>query len=202
MSVAPWFKASFTNLLEYEICYVFWVMSMTSASLTSRCWHKFRSPVSAICLAFATIITTVPLAPLAMASDRDDVDLALKVIIDRAKVVRIAKPADTIIVGNPSIVDATIQDSRTIVLTGRNFGVTNMIILDADGDAIVDETIVVQGHETNTVRVYRQAIRETLACSPVCENTLTVGDEAAKFAAMDEQIKARNGLAEDAADNK
>ena len=119
-------------------------------------------------------------ATAAHANDGDGND-ALKIIIDRAKVVRIAKPADTIIVGNPSIVDATIQDSRTIVLTGRNFGVTNMIILDSDGDAIVDETIVVQGHETNTVRIYRQAIRETLACSPVCENTLTVGDEAADF---------------------
>ena len=135
------------------------------------------------------------------AAESEESAEALKIIIDRAKVVRIAHPADTIIVGNPSIVDATIQDSRTIVLTGRNFGVTNMIILDSEGDAIVDETIVVQGHETNTVRIYRQAIRETLACSPVCENTLTVGDEAAKFEAMDEQIKARNGLADEAANN-
>jgi len=143
----------------------------------------------------ATFMATQP----AVAAGSQDADEALKVIIDRAKVVRIAKAADTIIVGNPSIVDATIQDSRTIVLTGRNFGVTNLIILDADGEAIVDETIVVQGHETNTVRVYRQAVRETLACSPVCENTLTVGDEIGKFGATDEQIKARNGLAEDAA---
>lgn len=153
-------------------------------------------------LALPFLVCSIFAAATASASDRDDGNDALKIIIDRAKVVRIAKPADTIIVGNPSIVDATIQDSRTIVLTGRNFGVTNMIILDADGDAIVDETIVVQGHETNTVRIYRQAIRETLACSPVCENTLTVGDEATKFEAMDEQIKARNGLAEDAAENK
>lgn len=127
---------------------------------------------------------------------------SLRVTIDRAKVVRIAKAADTIIVGNPSIVDATIQDSRTIVLTGRNFGVTNLIVLDSDGDPIVDETIVVQGHETNTVRIYRQAVRETLACSPVCENTLTVGDEAAKFNAIGAQITIRNTLADDAAKNE
>ena len=198
----PWLKASFTNLSEDEVCNVFLVMSMTFSDLTSRCWHTFRFSFLAIGLAGATAFAAVFTAPMALATDRDDANDALKVIIDRAKVVRIAQPADTIIVGNPAIVDATIQDSRTIVLTGRNFGVTNMIILDSDGDALVDETIVVQGHETNTVRIYRQAIRETLACSPVCENTLTVGDEAAKFAAMDEQIKARNGLAEDAAENK
>ena len=135
-------------------------------------------------------------------SEQQDADTALKVTIDRAKVVRIAAPADTIIVGNPAIVDATIQDARTIVLTGRNFGVTNLIILDADGEAIVDETIVVQGHETNTVRIYRQSVRETLACSPVCENTLTVGDEAGRFTALNDQISSRNSLAEKAAGKK
>ena len=174
------------------------VLSMKFPVFASHCWQTIKAPALALSFLVISMFTAVN----ASASDRDDGNDALKIIIDRAKVVRIAKPADTIIVGNPSIVDATIQDSRTIVLTGRNFGVTNMIILDSDGDAIVDETIVVQGHETNTVRIYRQAIRETLACSPVCENTLTVGDEATKFEAMDEQIKARNGLAEDAAENK
>jgi len=152
-------------------------------------------------IALTVLLSLTAPFSLATATDSQEPAPVLKVIIDRAKVVRIAKAADTIIVGNPSIVDATIQDSRTIILTGRNFGVTNLIILDTDGDAIVDETIVVQGHETNTVRVYRQAVRETLACSPVCENTLTVGDESGKFGTTDEQIKARNGLAEDAAKN-
>ena len=148
------------------------------------------------------MLSAMAFQPSHAASNDSDVPAALSITIDRAKVVRIAKPADTIIVGNPSIVDATIQDSRTIVLTGRNFGVTNMIILDSDGDPIVDETIVVKGHETNTVRIYRQSIRETLACSPVCENTLTIGDESTMFANIEAQIKSRNGLAEDAAENK
>ena len=150
-------------------------------------------------LLFGATITPVIAASEA---EQQDADNALKVTIDRAKVVRIAAPADTIIVGNPSIVDATIQDARTIVLTGRNFGVTNMIILDSDGEAIVDETIVVRGHETNTVRIYRQSVRETLACSPVCEATLSVGDDAERFAAMQDQIVKRNGIAEAAAEKK
>ncbi len=145
---------------------------------------------------------TVSPAISASESEKKDAANALKVTIDRAKVVRIAAPADTIIVGNPSIVDATIQDARTIVLTGRNFGVTNLIILDSDGEAIVDETIVVKGHETNTVRVYRQSVRETLTCSPVCEATLSVGDDVDRFAAMQDQIIKRNGIAESAADNE
>ncbi len=124
---------------------------------------------------------------------------ALKIVVDRAKVVRIAKEADTVIIGNPAIVDATIQDARTLVLTGRSFGVTNLIVLDNNGDPIVDETVVVSGHETNTVRIYRQAIRETLACSPVCEPTLTIGDDRAAFEGTSRQIRARNSLSESSA---
>lgn len=118
------------------------------------------------------------------------------VTIDRAKVLRISRPADTIIIGNPAIADATIQDQRTLVLTGRSFGVTNIVILDTDGEPIVDETIVVQGHETNTVRIYRRAVRETLACSPVCEPTLTIGDNSEAFQTASSQIKLRNELSD------
>ena len=178
-------------------------MSMTF-SISSM---KFRLSCLARTLAVATALgvaaPTLGVTSTAFASDSEaEAPKQLLVTIDRAKVVRIGTPADTIIVGNPSIVDATIQDARTIVLTGRNFGVTNMIILDSNGEAIVDETIVVQGHETNTVRIYRQAVRETLACSPVCESTLTIGDDTGKFATAETQIKARNSLAEEAAEKK
>lgn len=118
------------------------------------------------------------------------------VTVDRAKVYRISRPASTVIIGNPSIADATVEDDRTLVLTGRSFGVTNLIVLDAQGEPIVDETIVVRGHETNTVRIYRRSQRETLACAPVCEPTLTIGDNAESFGFASDQITARNTLSD------
>jgi Flp pilus assembly secretin CpaC len=121
--------------------------------------------------------------------------VSLKVTIDRAKVIRIAKTADTIIIGNPAIVDATIQDGKTIVLTGRAFGVTNLIILDQDGEPIVDELIVVEGPKHKTVRIYRQAQRETMACDPVCEPTLTLGDNETSFQSISSQMSTRNSAA-------
>ena len=119
------------------------------------------------------------------------------VTVDQAKVFRISRPAATIIIGNPSIVDATIEDEQTLVLTGRSFGVTNLIILDENGDAVIDQAVVVRGSETNTVRIYRGGNnRETLACAPVCESTVTIGDNAGTFASASEQITQRNALSE------
>ena len=151
-----------------------------------------RAALAALCL-------SVFAADASLAQDTRD---ALRVTIDRAKVVRIARSADTVIIGNPAIANATIQDAQTIVLTGRTYGVTNLIVLDIDGDPIVDETIVVAGHEGNTVRIYRQAVRETYACSPVCQPTLTIGDEHGGFLQRQEQIEARNEFSTKANDER
>ena len=132
------------------------------------------------------------------ASQIEDSNQPVIVTVDRAKVFRISRPASTVIIGNPAIADATVEDDRTLVLTGRSFGVTNLIILDKDGEPIVDETIVVRGHEANTVRIYRRASRETMACAPVCEPTLTIGDDQISFQFAQEQIQARNALSESA----
>ena len=82
---------------------------------------------------------------------------AIRVFVDQARVVKLARPADTIIVGNPQIADAAVQDASTVVLTGKGFGVTNLVILDRDGAAIVDEQIVVSRASANAVNVYRRA---------------------------------------------
>ena len=163
---------------------------------------KILPMIRTCALALSAGIVISVAAPASPSLAQDNIDDALKVTIDRAKVVRIARSADTVIIGNPAIADATIQDAQTIVLTGRSFGVTNLIVLDANGDPVVDETIIVTGHEGNTVRIYRQAVRETLACSPVCEPTLTIGDDAITFSSAQQQINQRNTLSDQAAQRR
>ncbi len=99
----------------------------------------------------------------------------IRVFVDQARVVKLARPADTIIVGNPLIADAAVQDASTVVLTGKGFGVTNLVILDRDGAAIVDEQVVVSRASANAVNVYRRAALEALSCSPYCEAQLRNG---------------------------
>ncbi|MEO0329756.1 MAG: pilus assembly protein N-terminal domain-containing protein [Pseudomonadota bacterium] len=151
--------------------------------------NLFAAAILAIlaCIGFATNTT------LASGSGANN---SVIVTVDQAKVFRVSRPAATIIVGNPAIVDATIEDEQTLVLTGRSFGVTNLIVLDSKGDAVVDQKVVVRGQETNTVRIYRRNSRETLACAPVCEPTLTIGDDNSAFNFASGQIQARNQLSE------
>lgn len=95
----------------------------------------------------------------------------IEVVMNQAKIVRLARPADTIVVGNPAIADASIQDATTIVLTGKGFGVTNLVALDHDGTPIVDEQVTVGRDAASSVRIYRRADVQTLSCTPYCESS-------------------------------
>ncbi|UPA26350.1 pilus assembly protein N-terminal domain-containing protein [Shinella oryzae] len=93
----------------------------------------------------------------------------MRVYMDHARVLRLDRPVSKVIIGNAEVADATVADAKTIVITGRSFGTTNLVLLDADGNAIVDERILVSIDEGNTVRVFRQTERSVLSCTPNCE---------------------------------
>ncbi len=111
----------------------------------------------------------------------------IEVVLNEAKIVKLARAADTIVIGNPNIADASVKDSKTIVITGKYFGVTNFVVLDAKGDPIVDQQISVSRSVADTINVYRQAEVQTLSCTPFCESvykseleTQVANDAAAK----------------------
>jgi Flp pilus assembly secretin CpaC len=100
-------------------------------------------------------------------------DQLLRVFMNHARVLKLDRPVAKVIVGNAEVADATVADPTTIVLTGRAFGTTNLVLLDSDGNAIADERILVSIDEGNTVRVYRQTSRSVLSCTPNCEQHAT-----------------------------
>lgn len=95
----------------------------------------------------------------------------ITVEMNQAKIVKLARAADTIVVGNPAIADASVQNATTIVLTGKGFGVTNLVVMDDQGMPIVDEQVVVSRSTASSVRVYRRSEVQTLSCTPFCEGS-------------------------------
>ncbi|MHA7774865.1 pilus assembly protein N-terminal domain-containing protein [Roseibium sp. M-1] len=126
-------------------------------------------------------------------------DGPVMVTVDRAKIFRIAEGASAVIVGNPFIADVAMFDQNTVVITGKSYGTTNLVILDANNKPIVDEVITVRASEDDVVSVYRKAERTTLSCSPSCEPTLRLGDSDPAFKATAEQATSRNSLSLEAA---
>nr|WP_244561890.1 pilus assembly protein N-terminal domain-containing protein [Mesorhizobium australicum] len=108
----------------------------------------------------------------------------IEVVMNQAKIVKLARPADTIVVGNPAIADAAVQDASTIVLTGKGFGVTNLVVMDAQGAPIVDEQIYVTRQDDRSVRIYRRSEVQTLSCTPLCESSYKTDAERQSEAEM------------------
>jgi Flp pilus assembly secretin CpaC len=127
--------------------------------------------------AFASILLAGLLlapAPAAMAADGP-----ITVKVNMARILRINAPAATVIVGNPGVADVTIQDPQTLILTGKSYGQTNLIVLDSIGNPIADTTLEVVEATANVMTVFMGASRTTLACAPACQPTIALGDDPA-----------------------
>jgi Flp pilus assembly secretin CpaC len=121
---------------------------------------------------------------------------SIEVPVDQAKVLRISRPASTVVIGNPAIADATITGQQILIITGRSFGTTNLIVLDDRGQAIADEVLTVTPSDEALVTVYKRAERETYSCTPSCERVLNIGDSPSIFDSVQSQISDHSTLAQ------
>ncbi len=110
------------------------------------------------------------------------------VTADQAGLIRLPGDASGVIVGNPGIADAMLYDSRTLFVTGKVFGRTNLIVLDEAGRVLYTSDLVVTQPDSQTVQVFRSKSRpETFVCAPTCQAIPQIGDDAGWFAEMSQQ---------------
>lgn len=98
--------------------------------------------------------------------------------LNKTEIVRLPGPASSIIVGNPKIADVTVQASDLIFVVGRGYGETNLIILDARGNTMMNADLqVVNTLPRSGVRLYNGSNRMTYSCMPYCGPSPVLGDE-------------------------
>ena len=146
---------------------------------------------SLACLA-ATLVSTFLM--LSAAADAETITVRL----DQAKISRLPERVSTIVVGNPLIADVSLQQGGLMVITGKGYGVTNLIALDRGGNLLSEQSIQVQGPTENVVVVYRGVERESYSCTPRCERRITLGDSADYFDSTINQAGSRNTRAQGA----
>lgn len=142
-----------------------------------------------------SLLALLALLALGRAADAGEGKDPITVMIDRAKVMRISAPAATVVVGNPAIADASIQDRQTIVLTGKIVGITNLVILDSKGQLVADELVAVEKPDRGYVTVQRGSSRFTYACTPSCNTALEPGDNNDYFNQSSAQMTTRGAQA-------
>ena len=106
----------------------------------------------------------------------------LTVNVDQAQVLKLPERIATIVVGNPLIADASLQSGGILVITGKSYGSTNLLVLDRSGRVLMDKTVQVLGVAGDSlVVVYKGMERESYSCAPNCERRITLGDSPTYF---------------------
>lgn len=116
------------------------------------------------------------LAPVCVSAGTRDL---VTVSVDRARIARIPEKTQTLVIGQPGIADVTmLKNSGMGVITGKSFGETNLIALDAEGN-MLGEWIIRVGTEQPDLLVQSGLNRESYICAPNCLPTVELSDSKA-----------------------
>jgi len=120
---------------------------------------------------------------------------SINIVLDQAQIVRLPEKVATLVIGNPSVADGTLQAGGLLVVTGKSYGTTNIIALDSRGEVLAEHAISVGAPRDSTLTVWRGVARETWSCAPRCEQSVMLGDAPAFFDGTIKQVETRNGHA-------
>jgi Flp pilus assembly secretin CpaC len=96
----------------------------------------------------------------------------LNVDIDQSTRVQLRAPAGSVIVGNPQIADVTVVDANTLFITGKGYGVTEVVAVDVLGRTVFQSQVVVTAGDSGRVRVWRGAQATEMACASTCSPSI------------------------------
>jgi len=132
---------------------------------------RFRSSLSCV----AGVSALVLVSGAAFAAD-------IRLGMDQVRVVTLRTPFKAVSVGNPLIADATIIDENHVFVVGKEFGTTNLVAVDDEGNQVAEELITVTTQQGRMVTLQRGTNWSTLTCNAErCDVRPTPGDEPVRF---------------------
>lgn len=109
-------------------------------------------------------------APAALARE------PFKVAIDQTVPLVLSQPAGSVALGNATVAEVTVNDSNTLLITGKSFGTTNLLVLDRHGETILSTPIVVASDNIGQLTIYRGVGANTYSCVEKCRPAPLAGD--------------------------
>jgi hypothetical protein len=109
----------------------------------------------------------------------------LEVEVDKSRMLTLPAQPGAIVIGNPSIADVSTNGDKLFV-HGRTFGETNLMILDIEGNTILEYNLVTRHVSETAVAIYKGSnfggvSRESYSCYPLCESEMQAGDNPLYF---------------------
>ena len=133
-------------------------------------------------------------APSAACGGLLEGERCLVILGDHTRRVKLDREAATILVGNPAIADVTVLSKRTMFVSARSVGSTNIVALDEDENEIASWEVFVREPEAKRVTLRQGPTRENYQCAPYCERSLSQNDSPGAHSSHMGVISAEMGL--------
>jgi Flp pilus assembly secretin CpaC len=127
-----------------------------------------------------TLASIALLVAAAMTTPAHAID-TISIAVDQATITKMPDSVSTLVIGNPIIADVTIRPGGLLIVTGKAYGVTNLIALDGSGAVLSERYIEVTGPRDEVMVVYRGLARESYSCTPECQPRMVLGDDMRYF---------------------
>ncbi|MBL3677364.1 MAG: pilus assembly protein N-terminal domain-containing protein, partial [Alphaproteobacteria bacterium] len=116
-----------------------------------------------------TIITALPVSVSSEPAPdpRAVTDPPLNLTMDRSEVLRIPRPASSVLVGNPAHIGVLVDDARTLIVVPRAPGATFLTVLDAAKNIVVQRHVIVAAPGKPYIRVRKTCAGGAEGCEPV-----------------------------------
>ncbi len=137
---------------------------------------------------FAAVAICLALSPAALADP-------FKVKVDETVTLKLNQSANSVVVGNATVADVTVHDARTLLVTGKAFGSTNLTVLDRAGNTIYTSQLTVGGEDDNGLTIVRSGATYSYSCVDKCRATPMVGDAPGHFSDVMGTVTAKQATA-------
>jgi len=101
----------------------------------------------------------------------------IMVTLGQDQKIQISARVATVVIGNPLFADVTVTSGNVMVITGKGYGTTNLILFDRAGAALMEKSVTVRAPDDLLV-VHCAVPRQSLSCNPICEASNLLGDSA------------------------
>ena len=123
----------------------------------------------------------------------------LRLSMDQVRLISLKIPFKTVSIGNSLIADATMVDENHIMIFGKEFGTTNLIAVDDEGNVVAQEQITVTTQTGRMVTLQRGPNWSTLTCNAErCDVRPTPGDDPERFQQQSGEISVRESQSQGA----
>jgi hypothetical protein len=94
---------------------------------------------------------------------------AFSVPVSESRPLSLPGSATDVLVGDPAIADVTVVDHHHLLIHGKAFGRTNLVVMDSSGRTLFTGPIVVSASDEDHVSLFRGAQQSDYSCAARCE---------------------------------